>query len=116
MGRYAWLAALLLGLTAAAAKDQAPQPRVIAISAKKFEFTPSEIKLKKGEPVILELTALDRTHGFKVPDLGIRVDVTTSAVVRVPVTPLKAGTFDFSCDVFCGMGHEDMTGQIVVEE
>src|SRR5580658_3805573 len=39
-------------------------PKVIEITAKKFEFTPSEITLKKGEPVILRLTSSDRVHGF----------------------------------------------------
>ncbi len=108
------MGALLLGASMAAADK--PQPKVIKISAKKFDFTPPEIKLKKGEPVVLELTAVDRRHGFKVPDLKIRVDVDTGTVVRVPVTPQKAGTFEFSCDVFCGRGHEDMSGTIVVEE
>ena len=32
-------------------------PKVIEITAKKFEFSPSEITLKKGEPVILRLTS-----------------------------------------------------------
>ena len=28
--------------------------------------------------------------------------------------PDKTGKFTFSCDVFCGDGHEEMTGTIVV--
>ena len=50
-------------------------PRVIQITAKKFEFSPAEIHLKRGEHVVLELTSLDRKHGFKLPELGIRADV-----------------------------------------
>jgi cytochrome c oxidase subunit 2 len=30
-------------------------------------------------------------------------------------TPRKAGQFAFSCDVFCGSGHEGMDGVIVVD-
>jgi hypothetical protein len=34
---------------------------------------------------------------------------------RFSFTPDKEGTFPFHCDVFCGDGHEDMTGMLVVE-
>ena len=43
---------------------------VIKITAKKFEYSPSSIKIKKGIPVILELTSLDRMHGFNCPKLA----------------------------------------------
>jgi cytochrome c oxidase subunit 2 len=35
-------------------------------------------------------------------------------VNRVRLLPEKAGSFDFSCNVFCGDGHEDMGGKIHV--
>ena len=48
---------------------------MIEITAKKFEFTPSEITLKKGEPVILRLTSADRVHGFMSNPLEIDTDI-----------------------------------------
>jgi cytochrome c oxidase subunit 2 len=33
----------------------------------------------------------------------------------VTLTPDKAGSFTFFCDIFCGDGHEDMEGTLVVE-
>ncbi|MCC7049640.1 MAG: cupredoxin domain-containing protein [Alphaproteobacteria bacterium] len=123
LGRQAIAAAVALATAAAgaltlaqAAPESAPEPAVIRISAKKFEYTPTMIVLKKGVPVVLELTAVDRIHGFKVPALGIRSDVLPDQTVRVALTPDKAGRFVFACDVFCGDGHEDMDGAIVVEE
>lgn len=89
-------------------------PRTIAIAAKKFEFQPSVIRIKKGERVMLELTSLDRVHGFESPDLGLHARVEPGKTVRLPLTGHKAGTFEFHCDVFCGDGHEDMTGEIVI--
>jgi len=35
-------------------------------------------------------------------------------VARVRFTPDRAGTFPFLCDIFCGEGHEGMSGKIVV--
>lgn len=108
---------LLAGVAAAAAiAAAAPDEKVIAVSAMKFEFLPPTINLKKGEPVILELSSLDRTHGFKVPALGLRADVLADTTVRVRIVPDKVGRFVFACDNFCGDGHEDMEGVIVVSE
>ena len=102
----------LLGVTAAAGT---PEPRVIKITAKKFEYSPQEVHLKAGEHVILELTSLDRKHGFKLPEFGIRSDIPAGGTARVELTPEKAGRFPFACDVFCGDGHEDMTATLVVD-
>jgi cytochrome c oxidase subunit II len=91
------------------------QERVIKITAKKFEYNPNVIKIKKGVPVVLELTSLDRLHGFNCPGLKIRSDINPGKIARVKFTPVKSGTFPFFCDVFCGGGHEDMNGKIIVE-
>jgi cytochrome c oxidase subunit 2 len=94
----------------------ASDAHVVRISAKRFEYSPSSITLKKGEPVVLELVSLDRVHGFNAPDFGLRADVKPDAVTRLTFTPDKVGTFAFHCDVFCGSGHEDMGGEIVVRD
>ena len=99
-------------LATAAVPDGAEQ--VVRMTAKKFEYTPNQITLKKGVPVVLEITAIDRDHGFKVPELGVRADLKSGQVTRVRIVPNRTGTFEFRCDVFCGSGHEDMSGEIVV--
>ena len=91
-----------------------PEPRVIAISARKFEFSPAELTLQAGEPVILELTTEDVHMGFDAPELGLHADILPGKAARVPFTPRKAGSFEFVCDVFCGSGHEEMSGVIKV--
>ena len=99
-----------------AARLHADSERVVAITAKRYEFDPPTITLKRGEPVVLELRSADRTHSFKLPALGIRVDIDPSDVTRVRLVPDKVGTFVFACDTFCGSGHEEMDGQIIVTE
>jgi cytochrome c oxidase subunit 2 len=89
---------------------------VIKITAKKFEYSPSSIKIKKGIPVILELTSLDRLHGFNCPKLGVRTNIEPGKVSRVRILAQKAGVYEFHCDIFCGDGHEDMYGKIIVED
>ena len=90
--------------------------KTIHINAKKFEFTPGEITAKKGEPVVLEIKSEDVNHGFSLPDFGVRGDVKPGSVLRLSFTPDKTGQFTFTCDVFCGSGHEDMSGTLTVTE
>ena len=52
--------------------------------------------------------------GMNVPDFGVRSDIVPGKTTHLSFTPDKAGTFAFICDVFCGEGHEDMSGKLVV--
>lgn len=88
----------------------------IHVTARKFAYTPSEIVLKRGQPVILELTSKDVLMGFNVPDLNARADMIPGQIVRLRLVPQKTGTFLFHCDIFCGAGHEEMVGTIVVRD
>src|SRR5512144_707014 len=87
---------VLITLAGYLIQDQKEQ--VIQITAKKFEYSPKEITLKKGVPVILEFTSLDRLHGFNCPGLGIRIDIRPGKPNRLRVVPDKTGTFPFHCD------------------
>jgi cytochrome c oxidase subunit 2 len=109
------LAVWLIGCSAGTFAH-ADSEKVIKITAKRFEHSPRKITLKKGEPVTLEFTSLDRPHGFNCPDLGIRTDILPGKVSSIHLTPDKTGTFPFHCDLFCGEGHENMTGEIIVTE
>ena len=108
---------MMLGvpLALAAARLAAETPPEVRIGAKKFEFHPNKVTVKLGQPVVLVLTSEDRIHGFKMPELGIRTDIVPGQETRVALTPQKAGSFTFFCDVFCGGGHEDMDGTLTVE-
>ena len=110
------LVALLLGsATAGAVRLAAQSPTEIRISAKKFEYHPNKVTAKLGQPVTFVLTSEDRIHGFKMTDFALRTDIVPGQETRVTITPDKAGSFTFFCDVFCGDGHEDMDGTLVVE-
>jgi cytochrome c oxidase subunit 2 len=119
--RHGWMK--LMGVAAACALLGHPGTaraeageRTIRVTAKRFEYAPREIVVKRGEPVVIELTSLDRKHGFSMPELGIDVVVAPGHPAQVRIVPAKAGTFSFHCSVFCGSGHEDMTGTLVVRE
>jgi cytochrome c oxidase subunit 2 len=111
-GVVATFIAIVIGGYLIAAENE----QVIQITAKRFEYSPKEITVKKGVPVVLQFTSLDRLHGFNCPGLGIRMDIRPGKVNTLRFTPDKAGTFPFHCDNFCGTGHEGMKGTITVTE
>ena len=90
--------------------------QIIRISASAFEFKPNEITVKKGVPVTLEFVSQDHHHGFKLPKFHLSADIKPGVVEKLRFIPDKAGTFTFFCDVFCGDGHEDMSGTLKVIE
>jgi cytochrome c oxidase subunit 2 len=90
--------------------------QVVKITAKRYEYNPNTITVKMGRPVVLEFTSLDRLHGFRCPGLAIRTDIPPGKATRLKFVPQKTGQFPFHCDIFCGEGHGNMTGTIIVEQ
>ncbi|WP_036516965.1 cupredoxin domain-containing protein [Nevskia soli] len=90
--------------------------RLIKVSARRFVFSPDHLTIKKGETVDIELSTADVLMGFSVPDLNARSDIPPGQVMHLKLTPDKVGTFVFLCDIFCGSGHENMSGSITVTE
>jgi len=111
-------ALVLLGALGACASSapSAPPAQLVRVQARRFEYEPARLVLQLGQPVVLELVSLDCHHGFSAPGLGLRADIVPGAPARLRFVPAQAGTFPFHCDVFCGEGHEDMSGEIVIEE
>ena len=109
-------AAVCIMIIVSALAIAADAEQVIQITAKRFVYSPKDITVKKGQPVVLEFTSLDRLHGFSCPDLGIRSDIPPGKVTKLRFVPQKVGAFLFHCDNFCGSGHEGMTGTITVKE
>ena len=94
----------------------------VAVIAKRWEFFPSTITVRKDVPVKIHITTVDVPHGFSLPDLSQGSWVVASdklkkgEIVTFTYTFTDAGEFVFACNVFCGSGHTKMKGKIIVEE
>jgi|GEM_PF-909755 cytochrome c oxidase subunit 2 len=86
------------------------------ITAEQFKFTPKTITVTKGDKVKLTVTSLDVSHGLKIPEFDVNVQVEKDETKSVEFVADKAGTFTFSCSVVCGSGHGDMQGTLIVNE
>ena len=80
------------------------------ITAVKFGYTPSTITVNKGDTVHIIIDNADGMHGMKITDLGISGDKEVTFVAE------EAGTFTWRCNNFCGTGHKEMSGTLIVEE
>ncbi len=76
-----------------------------------------EIRVEKGDRVILRLISSDVYHGFALPDFGINeVLVRPGELSQVDFVADKVGSFLFYCTIRCGLIHQDMKGKLTVAE
>ena len=108
--------ALLATSPGAAPQAPAAPPRVVEITAERFEFWPSEVTIAEGEEVEIRITSDDTMHGFRIVGAGTNVPVPKrgrgAAVVRF--TGTRPGRFTFECSRLCGAGHNFMRGVLIV--
>jgi heme/copper-type cytochrome/quinol oxidase subunit 2 len=90
-------------------------PRDFQVTAQRYDFSPSVIKVKHGDRVRLIITALDREHGFKLEAFHIERKLPKGEAVTIEFTADHAGSFAFQCSHFCGLKHSQMKGQLTVE-
>ena len=110
--------ALLLG-AAAMSNQQDPAaasaPRVINVVAKRFTFEPARIEVAEGERVKLVLTSGDGVHGVEIKKFKITKKVPRGGdPVTIEFVAAAPGEFPILCSEYCGDGHEDMKGMLVV--
>ena len=110
MGCMVAAGALLVGQAPASTAHE------IQVSARKYEYSPATITVKKGEQVKIAITAVDHDHGFKLDAFNIEKTIKKGTTEVVEFTADKVGTFPFQCSHFCGKGHGKMKGQLVIEE
>ena len=96
--------------------SQAANSNIVEIdmTAKKFEFSPAVITVNKGDKVKIKITSTDVNHGIAIPDYGISQKVDVGKTEIVEFTADKSGEFTFFCNVFCGSGHKEMKGKLIV--
>lgn len=89
--------------------------REIAMTAKQWEFIPSNITVNKGDKVRLIITNTDVAHGFSLSQFNVRQRLEAGKTTTVEFTADTSGTFTFFCSVLCGIGHTDMKGTLIVK-
>jgi len=123
--RYGWTSLALgaVGVILAAGIVWLPGPaaaqdvQVVEISAERFSFYPSEIRVKAGTRLDIRLRSEDTMHGFHIigTDIDIELPKRGRGVATVTFQP-AAGRYTFECSRLCGAGHSFMRGVIIAAE
>ena len=99
---------------ASAASDPL-QPLVVNVTAVQFAWSfkypafgnlsSATLELPIDAPVKLQITSLDVTHSFWVPEFGQKQDAVPGSVNTLAITPDRMGSFPVICTELCGLGH-----------
>jgi cytochrome c oxidase subunit 2 len=94
----------------------APEPQVVNVIARRFEFEPAQITVMVGQPVRLMVRSEDGVHGVEIKKFKVNKDVPRGGdAVIINFTPNAVGEFPIMCSEYCGDHHEDMRGTLVVQ-
>lgn len=83
--------------------------REIKIDATQFKFVPAIIRIREGERVNITVRNIDTAHGIFIPEFNAR------GRESVEFTATKKGNYPFYCATYCGSGHPDMQGTLIIE-
>jgi len=108
--RLSLLSSAYGGTSEGESAESAVEPRVITILAKRFVYTPSQIKVEKGELITIRLESLDVTHGLFMDGYGINIKARPGLIGKATFVADKPGRFTFRCSETCGEFHPYMVG------
>ncbi|MHC4144742.1 MAG: ethylbenzene dehydrogenase-related protein [Planctomycetota bacterium] len=108
--RWSLLSSAHAGTSESESAEAPVEPRVITIEAKRFEYTPSQITVEKGELITIRLESLDVTHGLFMDGYGIDIKARPGLIGKATFLADKPGRFTFRCSETCGEFHPYMVG------
>ena len=87
----------------------------VRAEASPWRFYPEEIVVPLGATVDIYVTSADVQHGFNIMGTNINFQVLPGQVSKLTYTFNEVGEFPFVCNEYCGVGHQNMFGMIIVE-
>ena len=80
-----------------------------------LRFDPAELRVRRGEPTVVQLTAVDGEHDFRVDAVGAHIHALPGRPAAAQLTFARTGTFEYYCSI---AGHREggMTGKLIVTE
>jgi cytochrome c oxidase subunit II len=82
--------------------------------ASMWQFEPAEIYIPVGSEVDFYLTSKDVVHGFNISEKNVNMMAVYGAINKTTVKFEKPGVYDIVCHEYCGVGHQNMHAQVIV--
>lgn len=94
------------------------EPKVFEVVARRFSFEPATIDVVEGDTVRLLVRSADGPHGVEIKAFKVKKAVPRAKPGDSPVTiefvAAAPGEYPILCSEYCGNGHKDMTGTLIV--
>lgn len=82
--------------------------------AQMWQFQPSEIYIPVGSEVDFYITSKDVVHGFNIPEKNVNLMAVYGNINKFTVKFDKPGVYPITCHEYCGIGHQNMAAQVIV--
>ncbi|NOX73419.1 MAG: hypothetical protein GXP03_07285 [Alphaproteobacteria bacterium] len=95
----------------------ADTPIDVYVIVQRFGYEPSVLRLKKDTPYRFIMMAIDVNHGAAIRTAlaGHIMRRPAMVLTETVMTFTETGEFMMYCTVYCGVGHDQMRGKIIVE-
>lgn len=86
----------------------------VHVIAVQFAYFPGEIEVPANSTVTFRLTSEDVIHSFSVVGTNANTMIIPGEVASLTVETEEPGEYGIICSEYCGAGHHDMEGKLVV--
>ena len=84
--------------------------------AQMWQFQPAQIEVPVGSEVDFFVTSKDLVHGFHINDKDVNMMAIYGNINKTTVKFEKAGIYKIICHEYCGVGHQSMQAEVIVNE
>lgn len=78
-------------------------------------FNDLKLTVTKGDIVVIKIKNLDVPHGFGLDEFGVNAVTPPGEITTIKFSASQEGQFTFYCTVFCGTGHPNHKGILIVQ-
>jgi cytochrome c oxidase subunit 2 len=99
------------------------EPKVLKIDDKTYQvyavaqmwqFLPTQIYIPTGSEVDFFLTSKDVVHGFHIYEKNVNLMAVYGNINKQTVKFDKPGVYKITCHEYCGVGHQNMQAEVIV--
>ena len=82
--------------------------------ARMWGFQPDKIYIPAGSTVDFFITSLDVVHGFNIAEKNVNLMAIFGGIGKSTAKFDKPGVYKIVCHEYCGVGHQFMQGEVIV--
>jgi cytochrome c oxidase subunit 2 len=84
--------------------------------AQMWQFQPYQINIPAGSEVDFFITSKDVVHGFNISEKNVNLMAVYGNINKTTVKFEKPGIYKITCHEYCGVGHQAMQAEVIVNE